>query len=434
VADQEFLASYGVKIDEPGISRLQSILKSNRDLANEVAKAFGDAAKAVDEYAKKAQGSQDGSSDNGGNNRSASGAGNQYPGSPQSVKELVKLQLSGILTNGDWPTMPRNTREFALSNLETMYLGMASKDSANASKQLLSWQDAGLSSDPSKIPGFKELQSAASEVLRDPIAKAREYMQQALDANAEDEDITEYLQKIEETLREPFEQVRKMFDDFDFGDTPGESSNEEGFLSQLTHSREELSGLREEASKPIILKLDTSPAISSARSAFQSIKNIFSNPIPVTISVQLQGSGSNGGDTGNGAGSQTGPTRMPMSTGGRFSSPTDVQVAEDGSTEYIIPVKKEDRALPLLRQLLGELTPAAREQLTNSQFTSHHSQLDLPGAGQSGMGSITQNNSNVSAPVNIHVQASGANAESIGESIYNTAEKYLLRTLKGAMA
>ena len=42
-------------------------------------------------------------------------------------------------------------------------------------------------------------------------------------------------------------------------------------------------------------------------------------------------------------------------------------------------------------------------------------------------------NQTVSAPVNIHVHASGSSAETIGETIYDTAEKYLLRTLWGVM-
>lgn len=37
--------------------------------------------------------------------------------------------------------------------------------------------------------------------------------------------------------------------------------------------------------------------------------------------------------------------------------------------------------------------------------------------------------SNVSAPVNIHVEAAAADPEAVGKSIYDTAERYLLRTL-----
>ncbi len=35
--------------------------------------------------------------------------------------------------------------------------------------------------------------------------------------------------------------------------------------------------------------------------------------------------------------------RAQMSEGGRFTTPTDVTVSEDGSTEYIIPVEREDK-------------------------------------------------------------------------------------------
>ena len=119
-----------------------------------------------------------------------------------------------------------------------------------------------------------------------------------------------------------------------------------------------------------------------------------------------------------------------MSTGGRFSQPTDVKVAENGDAEYIIPVKKEDRAVPLLRQLLSELSPAARESLAGRAG-------DLivgsgVSAGMASVGNVTQDNRTVSAPVSIQVTSSGADAEAVGQSIYNTAERYLLRTLHSA--
>ena len=134
-----------------------------------------------------------------------------------------------------------------------------------------------------------------------------------------------------------------------------------------------------------------------------------------------------------------------MSVGGRFSSPTDVQVAEDGDVEYIIPVKKEERALPLLRQLLGELSPAARENLGFSELGVKDSDLSIrgaaeqagtvlsvtPSAGNAVAGSVTLMNQNVSAPVNIQVHSSGTNAEQVGQRIYDTAERYFLRTLQG---
>ena len=46
---------------------------------------------------------------------------------------------------------------------------------------------------------------------------------------------------------------------------------------------------------------------------------------------------------------------------------------------------------------------------------------------------ITQNtHSSVEAPVSIQVTAAGSDPEAVGRSIYDVAEQYLLRTLKGA--
>ena len=50
MADQEFLASFGVEIDESGLDRLQKALKENRTLAEQLASAFDSARNAVAEF------------------------------------------------------------------------------------------------------------------------------------------------------------------------------------------------------------------------------------------------------------------------------------------------------------------------------------------------------------------------------------------------
>ncbi|MBQ6514131.1 MAG: hypothetical protein IJI09_05345 [Clostridia bacterium] len=175
---------------------------------------------------------------------------------------------------------------------------------------------------------------------------------------------------------------------------------------------------------PLPLSANASGIVSAARSAYGSVKSLFSQPIPITAKVETEG--------GEGAGDGGGPI-LKMSAGGRFSRPTDVQVAEDGDAEYIIPVKKESRAVPLLKQLLAELSPAARASLSLGDGASSLISGGIA-AGQPAGAQITQNNSNVSAPVTIQVRSTGANAEQIGQKLYDTAERYLLRTLQGAMA
>ena len=197
------------------------------------------------------------------------------------------------------------------------------------------------------------------------------------------------------------------------------------------------------AKTPIPLSANASGIVSAARSAWGSVKSLFSQPLTITAKVETK--------TGDGDGGDAGGSVPGMSSGGRFSKPTDVQVAEDGDAEYIIPVKKENRAVPLLKQLMAELSPAAREQLSNSEFRIQNSELLPDGgegniagkassllsggmaAGQPSSTQITQNNSNVSAPVTIQVRSSGADAEQIGQSLYDTAERYLLRTLQSAL-
>ena len=188
--------------------------------------------------------------------------------------------------------------------------------------------------------------------------------------------------------------------------------------------------------QPISLKANASAITSAARTALSSVRSIFAEPVDIRIRADTGGEGSAG--TG---------TPLKMSAGGRFSSPTDVQVAEDGDAEYIIPVKKEDRALPLLRRLLSELSPAAREKVFNSELGIQNSEL-LPEDGRKKTGAllsgdlaagevsttIYQTHQNVSAPVSIQVHASGSDPERVGQSLYSMTERYLQRTLESVFS
>ena len=188
--------------------------------------------------------------------------------------------------------------------------------------------------------------------------------------------------------------------------------------------------------QPLSLKVNTSGITSAARSAMSSVRSIFAEPVDIRFRADL------GGEESKSAG-----TTLKMSTGGRFSSPTDVQVAEDGDAEYIIPVKKEEKALPLLRQLLSELSPAARESITNSGSGIQDMKL-MPAESRERAGTILsgslaagevgttiyQTHQNVSAPVSIQVHASGTDPEQVGQSLYSMTEWYLQRTLESAFS
>lgn len=93
-------------------------------------------------------------------------------------------------------------------------------------------------------------------------------------------------------------------------------------------------------------------------------------------------------------------------------------------------MKKENRAVPLLRQLLAELSPSARASLSLEGGASSLVSGGLA-AGTAMAAQITQNNSNVSAPVTIQVRSNGTDAAQVGQKLYDTTERYLLRTLQG---
>lgn len=226
----------------------------------------------------------------------------------------------------------------------------------------------------------------------------------------------------------------------------------------MTEPKKEIAAFTADAKKPIPLSANASSIVSAARTAMEQVRSLFSETFILNVRAETN-TDRKSDDTSTRQDSQnreeTGSAFLRMSSGGRFSRPTSVQVAEDGDAEYIIPVKKENKALPLLRQLLGELSPSARQSLNawnngddgtkGTVFSVYASaeqkepspafrevpSISLPSAVQPTASSVTNTSNNVSAPVTININASGSDANRIGQSIYDTAERYLLRTLRG---
>ena len=196
----------------------------------------------------------------------------------------------------------------------------------------------------------------------------------------------------------------------------------------MTEPKKEIASFTAEAKKAIPLSANASGIVSAARTALENVRSLFSETFTINVRASTNTDDGDGKNNRNDSRNRndTGSAFLRMSSGGRFTRPTSVQVAEDGDAEYIIPVKKESRALPLLRQLLGELSPAARASLTGGSMIPSGSHV-IPSAAE---GSPVYQTQNVSAPVTINVNAAGSNAEQIGQTIYNTAERYLLRTLQ----
>ena len=174
------------------------------------------------------------------------------------------------------------------------------------------------------------------------------------------------------------------------------------------------------AKKQLRLSADASGIVSAVSSAISRARSMLAGAgLKLTVKTETETP-----DMKDNAG----PVRY-LSTGGRFSTPTKAEIAEDGKPEYVIPATKANEAVPLVRSLLSELPETARKTLAGlPEYLSA-----VPAAAYA---PVTQNmtSNNVSAPVNIRVEAAGVDPEEIGKSIYDTAEQYLLRTLQGVNA
>ena len=474
MASQEFLASFAVELDESGITRLQAALTDNRQLAEDLSAAFASAASGLSSLMAE-------------------------------VSSFLP-DLSGFVSTQNEAADAANQASEAISSLAAAYAALSSAIPSDSLS--LDFSDGGDSSNES---GRKTSDVSAS------------------------------LSEISSLLS------RLVGNSGSSDNGSGSSSSTSGGATSassltwpvnldLTKATATMQSFINSASTQFKLTADASEIVEAASSALDSVRSMFNN---TTLSVNVtadtsgaraalddledssgggnggnggnsgsgnNGSGSSGNNSGNGSnsGNNSGSTNQRMSTGGRFTSPTAVEVAEDGGTEYIIPLEKENQAIPLLRQLLSELSASARAALLGSasspavsagwagsefyvpeepkssvpQFSDFFSEsepfpqqntvieesvsaespafhdftfpidsfaelLDLSSIREllsdffsipaaSAPTNISYNS--VQAPVNIRVTSSEASPEAIGQSVYNAAEKYLLRTLNGVFA
>ncbi len=329
MADQEFLASFGVEIDDSGLEKLQKALTQNRELAEELASAFDSAREAVTEFFT------------------------QLSDSTLPTGELSPWQRLTELTE--------NGISFAM--------------------------DLDVSAAEETLEAFFQQAQAFSGSARLPLAADPSVLQA----------------EAEETLFT----LRNLY---------------ESTLLPLT--------------------ADASAVLAAGQDALAQLQALFvSTHLTVNARVNIQGGS---GDSGGGGGGGSDTSLSQAATGGRFASPAQVEIAEDGDPEYVIPVKKESMAVPLLRQLFGELSDSARETL-RAGFGGKENDA-VSGDALSGLTDLLSSapaavapvinqtsNSSVQAPVSINVTAAGTDPEAVGKSVYDVAEQYLLRTLQGAV-
>lgn len=255
-------------------------------------------------------------------------------------------------------------------------------------------------------------------------------LQEALTKNrALADDLAAAFNRAQEAMTSFFESMTEITMpslDFGSGGIAGEASRGLSipFSLDMSKANRELNAFFKEAGKNLKLSADASGVISSGRSALNSLRSLYSSTT-LSVKANVQTSTVSGGGINLN-------TMLKAATGGRFTRPQQVEIAEDGDPEYVIPVKKEGIAVPLLRQLIGELSVSARESLQGGSLGSLSGMLSSATGATAPTVNQTNNNS-VQAPVSINVTASGSDPEAVGKSVYDVAEQYLLRTLKGAI-
>lgn len=191
---------------------------------------------------------------------------------------------------------------------------------------------------------------------------------------------------------------------------------------------------RLETERPNI-RVNTSGITSAVSSAIASVRSMLSSvqvtvPVKAVASLDVSGLSSGGGGLNNKSGGSDSILNR-YGLGGRVGSPTLAMIAEEGKPEYVIPTDNEARAVPLLRSLLDELSASARASVfAGAAGPAGHAPAGASGSGGASGGSVLPN---VQAPVNIYVSSS-ASPEAVGRTIYDTAQRSLLKTLKGVFA
>ena len=160
----------------------------------------------------------------------------------------------------------------------------------------------------------------------------------------------------------------------------------------LTKANQALRAFKNSDATKLRLTGDASAVVAAANTALASIKAAYSGTT-LSLSAKIEAPAGPSAGTGTAAttgtgnagsaaqatpsgtattgttnpaipsGSATAGSGLLRSSGGRFTRSTTTEVAEDGQTEYIIPIQKESIAVPLIRQMLGELSPSAKEFL-----------------------------------------------------------------------
>ena len=349
MADQEFLASFGVEIDESGVTRLQAVLSESRTLAEELASSFDNARASVQAF----------------------------------FRDLDEISLPGILTD----------QEFIAS------FGVEI-------------DEAGVTSLQAALKENRRLAEEMASSFEDARASVKRFVQDLGETSVPRIDVGSGAPRVTE---EPSGMNISVSLDF-------------------TKANKDLTAFLKEATKAFRLSADGSGVVSAGRNALSSLQSLFSSAVlPLKVQVETSGGvevpGENGDGTSGTAGSDasgTAGSTAPAATGIAGSAAAGsaaagaTGTAGNASTGSAAAVASGTTG----NVKAGTAQAEMRTSVSNLESILNVSSVTAP---------VTNNNSkNIQAPVSINVTAAGSNPEAVGQSVYNVAEQYLLRTLEEA--
>ena len=265
------------------------------------------------------------------------------------------------------------------------------------------------------------------------------------DTGRREREFTRFASVLSETLRQSTRSVTRT-NTYTTGSDASGTVSLQADISPVLAAADQAARLLQSKAPTLRMRGDATNLISTASSAASRVKSLLSD-----LTANLP--------SGDGFPSFKPP--LQLSTGGRFTSPTSAQIAEDGDPEYVIPVRKDKRAVPLITQMLGELSSDAYRSVIShlhpspsreapstlvnpSPSTLHAIPSVVPSTLTSFFNSAPslssfsntttiQNHYDLSAPCTIQVHSTGSDARIAGEAAYDAAERHLLKSLRGVM-
>ncbi len=374
MALQDFLASYSVEIDENSVRRLRQILRENRENASGVSEAFTSAASSVRLFF------------------SASASRASLTG---FVSTLREIRSSASSASGSVASLARTVSGFR-SSLPASALRLkleADLDLNRAGEDLRAFAAMAESMRPRLTANTSAVVSAASRALAS---------------------VRAMFSGVSITIPVRFSVQKTEIPGSSGGQDPGSSKGSSSGSS---------SGFRSLLSAGASTGADTASGNSAASSGSSPAASLFGGLFPASPLPRY-------------------------ASGARVEKPTVAVVGDSPKgPEYVVPVGDDSRAVPLLRSLFRELSGRARKALFPSPespepFSPLRSVIlprlseGFPAAPSGALSSatVTNTSNSVSAPVNIQVHSTGSSAEAVGKSVYDTAERYLLRAVKGVFS